>query len=151
MKQEQECIFCDFVQKKKNHHRDKYPFQILHEMKHSISFLSIDFPATEDGPVLVIPKKHFESLEDIPPTIQSDLIKHVSLISQALRIKNDGNNVLLNNGKAAGQFVFHTHFHIIPRNAKDNIKIEVWKRKNLSTDGFKKLHIKIQKEIKKVL
>jgi len=146
-----ECIFCDFVKGNTRRHRGRYPFMKLHDSKHTISFLSIDFPATEDGHILVIPKEHYANIEDIPHYILHDLIEHVSFISKILRTKNEANNILLNNGAGAGQCVFHTHFHLIPRNKGDKIKIEVWKSKEMTKEHFKKLHNKIKKQIKKHL
>ncbi len=146
-----DCIFCEFINKRLKKHRGNYPFKILHETEHSLSFLSIDFPATEDGHILVIPKKHYVNYEDIPNKILLDLFKHIKLITKALRIENQGNNLLLNNGAAAGQYIFHTHFHIIPRNDKDNIKIEVWKRKEITKEDYNKLHKKIKDKINQIL
>lgn len=143
------CVFCDFVSKKKTENHG-YPVIFLKEAKNTVSFLSIDFPEKEDGHVLVIPKKHFPSLEDIPINIEHELIEHVSAISKVLRKTHKGCNVLLNDGRAAGQRVNHTHFHIIPRDKGDKIKIELWKKKKMSVDQFKKLHAKIRKEIEKV-
>ncbi len=140
------CVFCDFIsgKKTKNH---GYPVIFLKEGKYTVSFLSIDFPEKEDGHVLVIPKNHFPNLEDIPINIDHELIEHVSIISKVLRKTHNGCNVLLNDGKAAGQRVSHTHFHIIPRDRGDRIRIEMWKKKSMSIVKFKNLHRKIKKEI----
>ena len=146
-----DCLFCDFVNKKNKKHNDGIPFKTLHETKHSISFLSIDFPTTENGHILVIPKKHYANYEEIPNYILEDLFKHIKIIIKALRIENQGNNILLNNGSAAGQYISHVHFHIIPRNDNDNIKIEVWKRKKFTKDEYNKLHKEMKNKISKVL
>ena len=142
-----ECIFCEFINKKKKQHRNNLPFLVLHESKNTISFLSADFPAKEDGHVLVIPKKHFEKIEEIPKYIQHELIEHVSLIIKTLRKNHEGCNFLLNDGTAAGQCVPHSHFHIIPRDKKDNITIEIWKSKKMNKDKFIRLHNTLKKEI----
>lgn len=139
------CLFCDFVKKLKDKHNNRFSFHVLHETRHTISFLSIDIPEKEDGHVLVIPKKHYSNLEDIPPVILNDLIRHVALTCKVLRRTHEGCNVLLNNGKSAGQYIFHTHFHVIPRNKGDDIKIEIWKRRKITADEFVKLHRKIRK------
>ncbi|HIH11165.1 TPA: HIT family protein [Candidatus Woesearchaeota archaeon] len=146
-----ECIFCDFALKKRKKHQNGLPFLILHETKHSVSFLSTDMPATEEGHTLVIPKKHYEKLENVPAVILHDLIGHVQLISKALLIKNSASNILLNNGRAAGQRVFHLHFHVIPRNENDKINIEVWKEKKITKDDFKLQSRDLQKKIQKMI
>lgn len=143
------CIFCDFVNGKRKIQRNDLPFLILHETSNTLSFLSMSFPEKEDGHVLVIPKKHFTYIEDIPVSIQHELIDHVVLITKALRKTHEGCNILLNDGRSAGQCVFHVHYHIIPRDKDDEIKIEIWKSKKPSLTDFKKLHIFLKKEIEK--
>lgn len=143
-----DCIFCEFITRKRTKHLNGFPFKILNETKNTVSFLAIDFPSTEDGHVLVIPKKHFSNVEDIPKSTQHELIDHVSSIICAIRKNHESVNVLLNDGKSAGQCVFHSHFHIIPRDKGDKIKIEIWNRKKMTESEFLKLHQKIKKEIK---
>ena len=59
------CLFCGFISGKRKVHDNRFPFKILDETQNTIAFLSVDFPSTENGHVLVIPKKHFENLEDV--------------------------------------------------------------------------------------
>jgi histidine triad (HIT) family protein len=145
------CLFCEFVHKTTKTHRGKYPFKPLHKTKHSISFLSIDFPKNVDGHTLVVPKKHYNNITEIPKSTLHDLIEHTTLITKALEMKNDATNILVNNGIESGQTIFHTHFHIIPRNKGDKIDIELWKRKKITKEKFKELHTNIKKEIKKLI
>jgi protein-tyrosine phosphatase len=143
-------LFEDFAKGRKKH-ANGFPFVPLYETKHSLAFLSIDIPLYEDGHVLVIPKKRYTHLDDVPKFIQNDLIKTVSLVGKALKLSHGGYNVLVNNGVSAGQFIFHTHFHVIPRNFNDNIKIEVWKSKNLTKKEFILLNSKVKKAIGRVV
>jgi diadenosine tetraphosphate (Ap4A) HIT family hydrolase len=137
---EKNCLFCDFVKGNWKKHRNKFVFEKLHETKRTLSFLSIDFPSPAEMHILVIPKKHYVNLEDMPKTTMHELIEHVSLASKAIRIENSGCNVLLNDGRDAEQTVMHTHFHIIPRNKNDEIEIELWKRLNITQKRFSKLN-----------
>jgi len=130
-------------------HRGDYPFLILNKTKNTLSFLSINFPQKEDGHVLVIPKKHFKNLEDCPKKILHELIEHSTLIAKTLRKTHQGCTFFLRDGKGARQTVFHTHFHIIPRDKGDEIKMEIWKKKKMSKEKFIKLHEKIKKSLKK--
>jgi histidine triad (HIT) family protein len=143
------CIFCDFINGKKKDHGNGLPFIALNETKNTISFLSIDCPAREEDHVLVVPKKHYSKLESVPIKIQHELIEHISLISKTLRKRHLACNVLLNNGKQAGQYIQHTHFHIIPRDKKDGIKIEVWKKKHISLEKFIRINNNLKMQIKK--
>lgn len=145
------CKFCEFAAKKTKRHAGGLPFRLIHETKHTISFLSYDLPKGKDSHILVIPKKHYPFLEDIPKTIQHELITHVSLASKVIRKTHGGSNVLLNNGPSAGQFVPHTHFHIVPRDKDDHIKIEVWERAKVGAKEFLSLHNHIKQEFKDLL
>jgi len=73
----------------------------------------------EKGHMLIIPKDHSENFFD---TNLQERFGITSLLDQAKeyldeKYKPDGYNVVLNCGKAAGQEIFHTHVHLIPRYA----------------------------------
>ena len=93
------CIFCDFASRRRKKHNNGFPFKILDETANAVAFLSVDFPATENGHTLIIPKKHFENLEEVPKYLLSELINEVKKISKILRINHQGTNILINNGK----------------------------------------------------
>ncbi len=77
------------------------------------------------GHCLIIPKKHFVNLLDLPSTLGTELLDIVK--KQSLRLikekKAEGFNILQNNFKAAGQVVMHSHLHIIPRKNNDGLKV----------------------------
>ena len=133
------CLFCDFVKGEREKHENGFPFEVLNETENTVCFPSIDFPAHEEGHLLVIPKEHYRSLEDVPPETVSELIEHVQKAARVTRMEHEGCNVLLNNGEAAGQSVMHVHFHIVPRDEDDDIDIEVWDKKELSEEQFEDL------------
>ncbi len=139
-------LFSDFVNGLKSH-RNGYPFTTLYETKNTISFMSMDIPQKEDGHILVIPKKRYADLSEIPSHTLSEIINSIKKIGTSLSKNHGGYNVILNNGADAEQYIFHTHFHIIPRNYNDGIKIEVWKHKNISIEDFIKLNKKLVKQI----
>ena len=143
-------LFLDFINKKRKQGMG-YPFNPLYESKHSIAFMSIDIPNKEDAHILVVPKKRFKSFESIPHEILHDLVETISIVGKAIKESHEGYNVLLNNGWSAGQRIFHTHFHVIPRNEKDGIKIEVWKNKKLNKNEFIQLNDRIRRNIDKIL
>jgi len=142
-------LFSDFVGGKVSH-RNGYPFITLHETPHSVAFMSIDIPYKEDGHILVIPKKRFVDLSEIPSDILNDLIGAIKKVGNALEEDHSGYNVLLNNGQDAGQYMMHTHFHIIPRRDGDGIKIEAWERPKISLEDFIKINEKLKREIDSV-
>lgn len=66
--------------------------------------------------VLVIPRKHIPSLDDLDPSdapIIGTLLLRLTQIARDLHLPSDGYRVVCNNGEAAGQTVFHIHFHLL--------------------------------------
>ena len=115
----EECIFCKFV-------KDPSMLKIIYENKQTLAFLDIRPASPKGGHILVIPKKHYELITEIPEKELNALIQTVKKVTKAVIKYSEGANVLMNNKKAAGQYVMHAHFHIIPRFKEDNIKIEQW-------------------------
>ena len=107
-----DCIFCKIIEK-------EIPSKILYENNETIAFLD-NFPISQ-GHTIVIPKKHYTNLEDIPINILYEIMGTVKKISNLIykNLKNDGYNILQNNYKAAGQIINHFHIHIIPRRIAD--------------------------------
>ncbi len=92
-------------------------------------------PATK-GHALVLPKNHYADIYEIDPEVLGRAIQvGQKVVKHATKILGcDGYNLLQNNGKAAGQTVFHFHLHLIPRYADmENAEILTWPEKE--TDG----------------
>jgi histidine triad (HIT) family protein len=86
------------------------------------NFLSFpDANPVGEGHSLIISKKHFDMLLDLPNTLGSELLDCIK--GTALRLINEckaeGFNIMLNNGEVAGQIIKHVHFHILPRKKGD--------------------------------
>jgi histidine triad (HIT) family protein len=107
-----DCIFCKIVQKTN-------PASWVYEDEHIGAFLS-NQPVNQ-GHTLVIPKKHYINIYDIPADEVAYLFKITKRIALLARdtFNAEGIRVVQNNGKAAGQVVFHLHVHIIPMHSKD--------------------------------
>jgi histidine triad (HIT) family protein len=75
-----------------------------------------------EGHTLVISKRQFESIFDLPTHIGQEVFAATQLVSKALpeAFRCDGVTVLQNNGQASDQTVFHYHVHVIPRWKGDN-------------------------------
>ncbi len=138
------CRFCEFIAGKVV---GGGPFIPLYQTKRTVSFLSIDSPAHEEGHLLVIPKKHYGALAELPAAVRSELFAHAALAVRVLRKRHAGCNVLLNDGRAAGQYVRHVHVHVIPRDEGDNIKIEQWKGKKLTKKKFEEISKRLKKKL----
>lgn len=110
------CIFCRIA-------AGDIPSSVIYEDEDFKVILDIA-PATK-GHAIILPKKHFADLFEL----DEDTAKKVLVVAKkvALAMKRelncDGLNLLQNNGQAAGQSVFHIHFHLIPRYQGDNVKV----------------------------
>jgi histidine triad (HIT) family protein len=111
------CIFCNTNKPEFKNER------LVFENKTIVIFLSNK--PTNPGHVLIIPKNHYPTLWDTPDDVLHELILYVKKFSIIVKevMNADGINIGVNNGKAAGQEVFHLHFHIIPRFKDDGLKL----------------------------
>ena len=131
------------MHKNYNKNKEEYPLISIFETDKIYSFLN---PPDNHGEthLLIIPKKHYEFLEQIPRELLNELILNVTIIVGAIRKKHGACHILLNNGKGANQYIPHVHFHIIPKDKNKNI---IWK--NLSLKQFKEISNELRKELLK--
>jgi histidine triad (HIT) family protein len=136
-----DCIFCDIIQRKS-------PAEIIYEDEKVISFL--DIRPINYGHTLVIPIKHYEDFISVPADEMNAVINVTQTISEAVSksLKADGFNIIANNGAAAGQRVFHFHFHIIPRYNTDNFHFRPI-LKNYKNGSMKEIADKIRSAVTK--
>jgi diadenosine tetraphosphate (Ap4A) HIT family hydrolase len=78
--------------------------------------LTDGFPVSE-GHALVVPRRHVASLCDLEAEEQAAIWAMVAEVRADIteRLRPDGFNIGLNDGRAAGQTVMHAHVHVIPR------------------------------------
>ena len=101
-----DCIFCKIISK-------EIPAKILYEDDDTISFLDA-FPVAK-GHTLVIPKKHFSQIQDMPDNVNQKLFDIVHKIIPKTDSVKGSTLVLIHNGKESGQEIMHVHVHLIPR------------------------------------
>ena len=118
MEKDNDCIFCKII-------AGKIPSDIIYYDDNFIGILDIN-PKTK-GHILVIPKKHYKTLLDMPSSLGNELLGAVKKV--ALKLiedeKAEGFNVLINNFEIAGQIVPHAHVHVIPRKKDDGLNMVV--------------------------
>lgn len=97
------------------------PCEKVYEDEHSFAFLSIE-PNTK-GHTIVVPKEYSRNVLDISETSIQRLVIAVQKVAILVkdRMQADGVNIIHNSESSAGQVVFHTHFHVIPRYAGDGL------------------------------
>lgn len=113
-----DCIFCKIV-------AGDIPAYKVYEDDDVLAFL--DIAPVHPGHTLVIPKKHYENLLDLPETEAAKLVSAIKKITPAVLAGVGANsfNLGLNSGIEAGQAVPHFHWHIMPRYEGDGL--ELWR------------------------
>ena len=106
-----DCIFCKIVSK-------EIPTKILVETESCIGFLDA-FPLAK-GHALVIPKKHYEKLQDLPTNINTEVFSTVHSLISKVDALTGATLVAVHNGKESGQEIPHVHVHLIPRSKDDS-------------------------------
>ncbi len=104
----EDCIFCKIV-------KGEIPCHKVYEDDDVLAFL--DISPVNPGHTLVIPKRHYADLLELPEVEAQRLIARVKKISPAVisGVEAQAFNLNLNNGKVSGQEVAHVHWHIVPR------------------------------------
>lgn len=110
----EDCIFCRIV-------RGEIPSAKVFETDTVMAFLDIN-PVSK-GHTLVIPKTHYGTFPEMPVDVLAALGEALQKIGKAVKseLNSAGFNLLLNNDRAAGQLIDHSHFHLIPRNLQDGV------------------------------
>jgi histidine triad (HIT) family protein len=110
-----DCVFCKII-------KGEVPSSKVYENEEVLAFL--DIAPVNVGHTLVIPKKHFPNIYETPENIVINMALVAKKISTALKkFGAAGVNISMNNDAAAGQIVFHSHIHVIPRIEGDGFSL----------------------------
>jgi histidine triad (HIT) family protein len=114
-----DCLFCRIVD-------GEEPAYVVEETADTVSFL--DTRPVFKGHVLIVPKRHLETLADLPAELVSRVFtaaqRHAVAMTTALDA--DGSFVAMNN--VVSQSVPHLHVHVVPRRRKDGLRGFFWPR-----------------------
>ena len=113
------CLFCGIV-------NGEVSASIVFEDDISTAFL--DHRPLFPGHCLLVPKKHFETLTDLPVEMVGPFFQNAQLLTRAVEVALDaeGSFVAMNN--RVSQSVPHLHVHVVPRRRKDGLKGFFWPR-----------------------
>ena len=113
------CVFCEIV-------AGRLESSVVHDDDRVLAFM--DLNPISPGHLLVIPKEHGAALADVAPDDGARLFRVGQALAAAVRrtgLRVEGVNLFLADGEAAGQEVFHTHLHVLPRFAGDGFRLQV--------------------------
>ncbi|MBI5463845.1 MAG: HIT domain-containing protein [Ignavibacteriales bacterium] len=110
-----DCLFCRILAK-------ELPAEILYENEHAVAVLDIN--PIHFGHALIVPRAHCKDFLELPKESFHNILDAAQIVAKALvqSFHLQGYNLFTNNGRIAGQSVFHFHLHITPRYANDNIQ-----------------------------
>jgi diadenosine tetraphosphate (Ap4A) HIT family hydrolase len=113
------CVFCEIV-------AGRVESSVVHDDDRVLAFM--DLNPISPGHLLVIPKEHGAALADVDPDDGARLFRVGQALAAAVRrtgLRAEGVNLFLADGEAAGQEVFHTHLHVLPRFAGDGFRLQL--------------------------
>lgn len=125
--------------------KGEIPSYKIYEDEYAFAFL--DIAPNNHGHTLVIPKKRFKNIYDVPEKTLCHMMNVAKKISIAVKkaTNADGINISMNNEPAAGQLVFHVHIHVIPRFKNDGYK--PWGKKEYKEGEAEVVAEKIRKAL----
>jgi len=98
------CIFCKIVS-------GEIPSNSVHENEEFMAFHDLHPKAPVH--ILIIPKKHFASFDDVEPETMAKMTTFMQEVAAKMGVNKTGYRLVTNIGKDGGQEVFHLHFHLL--------------------------------------
>ena len=102
-----DCLFCKIIS-------GEIPGHLVYEDKDVVAFKDIDPKAPLH--LLIVPRQHIETLNDLSPTDDSvvgALVRRAAALAKQHGYSSRGYRTLLNCNRDAGQSVFHVHLHLL--------------------------------------
>ena len=132
------CLFCKIA-------KGEIPSEKIYENEHVLAFL--DIHPNNPGHTLIIPKEHYADFLETPDNVLTEIMSAGKKIAPKIMeaVGAHGFNTVFNTRPAAGQVVFHTHMHIIPRYFNDGHKH--WTAGQYKDGEKEEVGKKIRKEI----
>lgn len=130
------CIFCKII-------GGEIPSATIYE-DDEFKVILDRFPSNE-GHVLILPKKHYANIFEIDEEVAARLfklaVKTAKNMKEALGL--EAMNLVQNNGSMAGQTVHHFHLHLIPRYENDKVAIK-WDQLDLTNEQIADMQAKLK-------
>jgi len=123
---DQDCLFCAIV------HAGAPSFRVL-STEHVVAFLDVRplFP----GHVLVVPRQHVATLEDLPDRLVGPLFRAVREVTGAVRTGLGAGGAFVATNNRVSQSVAHLHVHVVPRTKGDGLRGFFWPRRRYTDEA----------------
>jgi histidine triad (HIT) family protein len=133
------CLFCKIA-------RGEIPSAKVLETDHAVAFL--DIRPVNPGHVLLVPREHHAQLAELPEDLAAQVGSLLPRLCRAVQKATgaDGLNVIVNNGRAAGQTIDHGHWHVIPRFHNDVVNWP-WPHAEYVGDELRQMQFRIEREL----
>ena len=99
-----------------------------------ISLGFLDHRPVFPGHCLLIPKKHYETLTDLPANLIAPFFANVQLLARAVELGMEAHGTFVAMNNRVSQSVAHLHVHIVPRRRKDGLRGFFWPRYPYKSD-----------------
>jgi histidine triad (HIT) family protein len=122
------CVFCRIV-------KGVTPADVVYSDDNVLAFM--DIQPVNPGHVLAIPKAHAAGLSDLDEGTGGHMFKVAMRVAEGIGksgVRCEGVNLLLSDGEAAFQEIFHVHLHVIPRFKGDGFGIRFGRQYGLRPD-----------------
>lgn len=121
-----DCRFCSIVAGEEHGH-------LVFEDDVSLAFL--DHRPLFPGHSLLVPKKHLETIWDLPDDLVAQLFANARLLSAAVRVAMQAQGAFVAVNNVVSQSVPHLHVHVVPRNRKDGLRGFFWPRTKYESEA----------------
>jgi histidine triad (HIT) family protein len=86
------------------------------------------------GHVLLVPRDHYETLTDLPPTLVAPLFDAAQRLARAVEAGMDAHGTFVAMNNRVSQSVPHLHVHVVPRRRKDGLRGFFWPRQRYASE-----------------
>jgi histidine triad (HIT) family protein len=109
------CVFCGIV-------AGRLPAEVVDSDATTLAIMTL--APVNPGHVLVMPRVHVTDWWSLDESLVAPLMGAAHAVARRIMtiLEPDGMNLVVANGEAAGQSVFHLHVHLIPRHHGDGVR-----------------------------
>ena len=102
-----DCLFCKIIER-------KTPSHIVYEDEQVLAFTDLNPQAPVH--ILIVPKKHIETLNDVQDAdnpLLGHMLSTAKKIAAEMQIEDSGYRTVINCNEGGGQMVYHIHLHLL--------------------------------------